>query len=73
MPPAFDVHVHTAQEAIELLEKTTVKRISLDHDLGDEQNGTGYQVAKWIESRAFAWSQGDPDGLPPLEWSIHSA
>jgi hypothetical protein len=38
----------------------------------DPENGTGYEVAKWIEEHAFRWSQGEPGGLPPLEWRIHS-
>jgi hypothetical protein len=72
MPFDFDHHARTAAEAIQLLATGAVQRISLDHDLGDEGNGTGYEVAKWIEAKAFAWSQGDENGLPPLEWSIHS-
>ena len=72
MPCGFDYHARTAAGAIRLLETSTVHRISLDHDLGDEASGTGYEVAKWIEARAFAWSQGDEAGLPPLEWAIHS-
>jgi hypothetical protein len=72
MPAGFDVHVKTAAEAIALLRRGDVRLISLDHDLGDAANGTGYDVARWIEERAFAWSQGEPDGLPPLEWRFHS-
>jgi hypothetical protein len=72
MPSGFDYHARTATEAIRLLETGTVRRISLDHDLGDDANGTGYEVAKWIEARAFAWSQGAETGLPPLDWAIHS-
>jgi hypothetical protein len=72
MPAGYDYHARTAAEAISLLETGAVRRLSLDHDLGDEANGTGYEVAKWIEARAFAWSQGDEAGLPPLELAIHS-
>jgi hypothetical protein len=72
MPPGFDVHVRTAGEAIALLRRGGVRLISLDHDLGDAPNGTGYEVAKWIEEGAFRRSQGEPDGLSPLAWQVHS-
>lgn len=71
MPGNFDLHVHTAQEAINILKTNTVEYISLDHDLGlpDESSdpGTGYDVAKFIEESAF-------DGtLDPLSYNVHSA
>ncbi len=72
MPAGFDVHARTAAEAIALLEQGVVCLISLDHDLGDPENGAGYEAARWIEEHAFRWFQGEPDGLPPLEWRIHS-
>ncbi len=72
MPPDFDYHARTTADAIRLLEAKVVRRISLDHDLGAVENGTGYDVAKWIEAMAFAWAQGDEGGLPPLAWTIHS-
>lgn len=71
-PPDLDYHARTAAEAIRLLESKVVQLISLDHDLGDDENGTGYEVAKWIEARAFAWGQGDEGGLSPLVWAVHS-
>lgn len=36
-------------EVIDLLEAEKVTHISLDHDLGDDKTGTGYDVLKWIE------------------------
>jgi len=42
-------HVLWPQEAIELLQKGKVTHISLDHDLGDDKRGTGYDVLLWIE------------------------
>lgn len=36
-------------EAIALLEAGVVSEISLDHDLGDDECGTGYDVILWIE------------------------
>lgn len=39
----------TAQEAIDFLRTGNVTHISLDHDLGDNTNGTGYDVLCYIE------------------------
>ncbi len=54
-------------EAIALLETGNVTDISLDHDLGDDERGTGYDVILWIEeavaTRAF---------VPP-RITVHSA
>lgn len=49
--PALDgwVHVFWPDEAISLLKTGKVSEISLDHDLGDDQRGTGYDVLLWIE------------------------
>lgn len=54
MPPEYTNHVRTAAEAIELLKTGEVQTISLDHDLGGAWNGTGYDVAKFIEQEAVA-------------------
>ncbi|BCQ29047.1 hypothetical protein NK8_72370 (plasmid) [Caballeronia sp. NK8] len=49
--------VYWPHEAIRLLETGAVEEISLDHDLGDDSRGTGYDVILWIEEavalRAF--------------------
>lgn len=37
-------------EAIRLLEAGLVEELSLDHDLGDDDRGTGYDVILWIEA-----------------------
>jgi len=58
------VWVKTAEEAIQLLKTGKITYISLDHDLGQEK--TGYDVAKWIEKKAF------DNMLLPLEWHIHT-
>ena len=60
----------TAQEAIDLLleNKDIVTHISLDHDLGPEEAGTGYDVACWIEERYYT----DADWIAP-QWAIHSS
>jgi hypothetical protein len=60
--------VKTAQEAIALLETEHVEKISLDHDLGDDEKfGTGYTVVKWVEEKVFT-----SDYVPPVI-VIHSA
>ena len=58
--------VKTAPEAIKLLESGSVSSISLDHDLGLEINGSGYDVAKWIEEQAYHGN------LSRLQWAVHS-
>ena len=51
------VRVYWPNEAIELLKTGQVKVLSLDHDLGNDDRGTGYDVVLWIEEavvlRAF--------------------
>ena len=43
------VRVRWPEEAIELLKTGQVTDLSLDHDLGDDEQGTGYDVVLWIE------------------------
>ena len=61
------VRVYSPSEAIALLETGKVEEISLDHDLGNDGKGTGYDVIVWIEQavvlRAFK----------PPKMSVHSA
>lgn len=66
MPEGFDIHARTAEKAMEYLKSGVVSLVSLDHDLGDG-NGTGYDVAKYIEESAF---NGE---LPRMEVRVHSA
>jgi len=54
-------------EAIDLLESGQVTEISLDHDLGDDERGTGYDVVLWIEEAVATRSF-----CPPI-MSVHSA
>jgi len=51
-PPGW-ICVTTASEAIRVLQSQTIRTISLDHDLGPESAGTGYDVATWLEEQAF--------------------
>ena len=43
------MRVYWPDEAIALLESGAVEELSLDHDLGDDERGTGYDVVLWIE------------------------
>jgi hypothetical protein len=63
----FDTWVTTAAEAIELISTGKVSEVSLDHDLGPEEAGSGYDVAKFIEEKAFL------NEIPRLRWRVHSA
>ncbi|MDY7227601.1 cyclic-phosphate processing receiver domain-containing protein [Hyalangium rubrum] len=55
------------EDAIALLETGQVTAISLDHDLGDDLHGTGYDVLCWIEAAVAT------RGFIPPRISIHSA
>ena len=48
-PPKGWVLVKWPAQAIKLLQTGEVTHISLDHDLGDDSVGTGYDVILWIE------------------------
>ena len=67
MPVGFDIHIKTAVDAIKLITKEDVSYCSFDHDLGDEENGTGYDVANFIEEMAYYKI------INPIQWAIHSA
>jgi len=59
--------VYWPDEAIALLETGQVTEISLDHDLGDDQRGTGYDVVLWIEEAVMT------HGFIPPKIAVHSA
>ncbi|MCK8102238.1 cyclic-phosphate processing receiver domain-containing protein [Pseudoalteromonas sp. 2CM36K] len=54
-------------EVIKLLKTGKVKLLSLDHDLGNDNKGTGYDVLLWIEQAVFI------DGFVPPKIAVHSA
>lgn len=51
--PVGWVRVFWPDEAIAWLETETVTEISLDHDLGEDDRGTGYDVILWIENEVM--------------------
>lgn len=61
------VAVRWPAEAIERLRSNNVTRISLDHALGDDARGTGYDVIVWIEQEMRR------SGFRPPQIAIHSA
>jgi hypothetical protein len=65
--PAGWVGVRWPEEAIKLLETGEVTELSLDHDLGDDERGTGYTVILWLEE-AVALRR-----FVPPEITIHTA
>ena len=65
--PAGWTRVYWPSEAIELLESGQVTEISLDHDLGDDERGTGYDVVLWIEEQVAL------RGFVPPMIMVHSA
>ena len=61
--------IRTASKCINILNiyGHKVTEISFDHDLGDDEDGTGYDVAKWIEEQCFMGNWKCP------KWNVHSA
>lgn len=65
-PPGWTL-VRWPDEAIALLETGEVTDLSLDHDLGDDARGTGYDVIVWIEEAVVT------RGFAPPRIAVHSA
>lgn len=66
-PPEGWVRVRWPEEAIEILKTGKVIELSLDHDLGDDARGTGYDVILWIEQAVAT------EGFVPPKIVVHSA
>lgn len=61
------VRVFWPDEVIALLQTGAVRELSLDHDLGDDERGTGYDVVLWIEEAVVL------RGFAPPTIHVHSA
>lgn len=61
------VRTYWPSEVIALLETGQVLELSLDHDLGDDERGTGYDVVLWVEEAVAL------RGFTPPKMSVHSA
>lgn len=59
--------VKDAHTAIAAIDSGVVCKVSLDHDLGPDEAGTGYLVALHIESLAAS------NSISKIEWAVHSA
>ncbi len=66
-PPEGWVLARWPEDAIALLESGQVEALSLDHDLGDDAHGTGYDVVLWIEEQVANC------GFIPPAITVHSA
>lgn len=55
------------EEVIALLKTGEVTELSLDHDLGDDEHGTGYTVLLWLEEQVAV------HGMTPPAIRVHSA
>lgn len=61
------MRVYWPDEAIDWLKTGQVTEISLDHDLGDDERGTGYDVVLWIEEAVAT------QNFMPPKMMVHSA
>lgn len=61
------VQARWPDEVIRLLKTGNVTHLSLDHDLGDDTRGTGYDVILWIEEAVATGS------FKPPQITVHSA
>jgi len=50
-PPDGWVLCRWPDEVIKHIKRGGVEEISLDHDLGDDKRGTGYDVLRWLEKK----------------------
>lgn len=65
--PAGWVRAYWPDQVITLLESGLVEELSLDHDLGDDRRGTGYDVILWLEEAVISGR------LRPPRINVHSA
>ena len=65
--PVGWVRAYWPSEVVALLEQGNVAELSLDHDLGNDERGTGYDVVLWIEEAVIR------RGFIPPKISVHSA
>lgn len=65
--PEGCIRVYWPDEAIEYLKQGNVEEISLDHDLGDDKQSTGYDVLLWIEE------QVSTSNFKPPKIKVHSS
>ena len=62
------VRSYWPEDTIKLLQTGCVTELSLDHDLGDDDRGTGYDVLVWLEEQVIV-----NQFRPPYSIYVHSA
>jgi len=67
LAPTGWLQVRWPDEVISYLSKGMVTDISLDHDLGDDARGTGYDVLLWIEQAIV------DTGFQPPKINVHTS
>jgi len=67
IPPEGWIQVRWPEDAVEILKTGKVTELSLDHDLGNDSHGTGYDVILWIEKEVVT------KGFVPPRITVHSA
>ena len=67
MPPPGWIQARWPDEVIEYLKSGLVTDLSLDHELGDDQHGTGHDEIIWIEEAVVT------EGFRPPSITVHSA
>lgn len=65
--PEGYIRVYWPEQAIGLLKTGKCTHLSLDHDLGNDAKGTGYDVLLWIEQSTML------ENFKPPIITIHSA
>jgi hypothetical protein len=68
-PDEYNAWCTNARDAIRFIDEHwgKIQKISFDHDLGDDDYGTGYDVIKFIEERVFLYSWE-----PLMEFAVHT-
>ena len=68
--PEGYTRTYTSAQTIAVLKTASnIDILSLDHDLGEDDAGTGYTVTCWLEERAF----NDDWDCIPKRFRVHSA
>jgi hypothetical protein len=65
-PTGWD-RAYTTSEAIDMLKTRKYTAVSFDHDLGNDEDGDGHDVATWLEEECYT----DPTFPVPL-MVVHS-
>ena len=68
-PPTGWTLMRWPDEVIKVLRDGVVDELSLDHDLGDDRRGTGYDVILWLEREKYF----NKDFPLPRKIAIHTA